>query len=363
MMKLRGTLPFALSYLLVFNSLGQYAVADSGHLSQDIKTLQASIDSGTVQPSDAVDVFSLSLVNNKTSLDEVEAYVKTQMTPVQFAAFQNHVSESLNGVDPSTLTAAETGDLVAHALSDLHKEGLYWSGCASVWTGAAVIAAAVIVGVIAIGKSKSVTAIQSDYEQQIADTKSQNAQDIANTTSDYNSQINFTNTWQSSIPDAVSSDRTGIANEQNDINDQQYKLGVAQQNFNDATTQVDKDYYTGQINDDLKRIRDDNDAINSDNNDIDHLLNTFALYSANPEQAVVDAQNLASSRDAAVLQLQQQLPMDIQNLQIKEGNDITNAPSNQALGKTLGIGAGIGAAIGAGLVIYGIAEGVSCGGN
>jgi len=361
---MKKTLSLILSCLMITNLSGQYAIADSTQLAQDIKSLQAGIDSGTVKPTDAIDQFSQSLVNNKTSLADVEVFAKTQMTAAQFAAFQNHMATALNGIDPSTLTASETGDLVAHSLSDLHKEGLYWSGCASVWTGVAVIAAAVVVGVIAIGKSKSVTSIQSDYQKQISDTQAQNAQDIANTIGGYNNDIVFRENWKTSIPNAINGDNADMLNKQNDLQNlqSQYDSDLAEWN-NPNTSSIRMDALFFQMPNLKQSIDGDRTAITDDINNISSLESELTTYLANPGQVAIDVANDGTSRDATVAQLQQQLPIDIQNLQNKEGQAVANAPSDQSLGKTLGIGAGIGAAIGTGLIVYGITEGVSCGGD
>jgi len=336
---LKRTLSFSLAYLMVFNSVsGQYALADSTQFAQGIKTLQGSIDSGTVKPSDAINQFSKSLTDSKTSMADVEAYAKTQMTATQFAAFQNHINESLNGVDPSTLTPAETGDLVGRTLSDLHKEGLYWSGCSDIWTGAAVVVAAIVVGVIAINKSKSISSIQNDYKNKIDDT-----------TNNYNSKINIANNWQTAIPSAVSATQVNLNDDQNSLAYDQANLSRDQFGYNNASTQAQATIYWNDINRDYNNIQADNSAINVDLDTINGLLSQYQTYTANPAQAAIDAQNLATQRNAAILQLQNQ-----------EGVDVTNAPSNQALGTKLGIGAGIGAAIGAGFLIYGITNSSDC---
>ena len=181
MKQFQSKIAFTLVHLMFINSVvatGAFArdtvsatnaaaTEHSAALLQDLKTLQASIDSGKVGSATAVDTFSQAIADHEISVDDVNAFVKTQMTSEQYKAFQDKINSSMRGIDPTTLTAQETGDIVGQALAGIHTEGLYWSGCATVWTGAAIIAAAVVTTVFAVVKSKSISSIQSSYQTKI----------------------------------------------------------------------------------------------------------------------------------------------------------------------------------------------------
>src|ERR1700751_4894824 len=117
--------------LMVVNTIaatGAFAADNTSVLLKDVKTLQTGIDSGALKTTDAVDQFSQAIVDQNISMDDVNAFVKTQMTDTQFRGFQSKMNSALRGIDPSTLTADETGQIVGQALADIHTEGLYWNG-------------------------------------------------------------------------------------------------------------------------------------------------------------------------------------------------------------------------------------------
>lgn len=397
--------------LLFFNTVTGVAGARAdqpGSLLEDVKTLQTSIDSGKMTPAAAVDVFSTNIVQQNISVDQVSAFVKTQMTEAQYAAYQNQIHTAMNGIDPSTLQPSELGQIVGQALSNVQTTGLYWDGCASIWTGAAVIAAAVVAGIIAIVKSKSASSIQSSYNakiaaqqaanaQQIQQTQNQYAANIASTKSSYQQQISDTNNWKTAFPANINTQNGNINNAQNAISNDTNSIAYTQNQMNQ--TQSDLTYHENryaeygdaydneEINNDEATITTDQNAIAADNSDIASqnaeitsaqnavifYQGKIALYTANPAQAAIDAQTLASQESTQVAQLQAALPQaiaalqasgnqSIAALQTSENSQLSAVPGNQTLAKSLEIGGGIGAAIGAGLLIYGIKNN-DCGGS
>jgi hypothetical protein len=398
-----------INLILINSTLGiasVYAATDnSALLLNDVKTLRATIDSGAAAPATAVDTFSAAITAQNLSLDDVNAFVKTQMTDEQFSAYQTSITTSLNGIDPSTLKPEEVGQIVGAAVSDVQTTGLYWNGCADVWTGAAIIAAAVVAGIFAIVKSKSVASIQSDYEAKIAQqktdtanqvtqTQQQYSDNITNTTNSYNKQISDTNNWQTAFPTDIQNENSTIssasneiqganqtiANLEREISSEQYTVTEDQEAYDSdtaGTTQWLDDSsvlsgaestlsgYQNQVSSENQTISNDNSDISAAQQAIANYEKLTATYTADPAQAAIDAANLTASRDSAVADLQAAEPVAIATIQTSgatavtdlqntENQDVANVPANQALAEKLAIGGGIGAAIGAGLLVYGI---------
>jgi len=363
-MRAKNLITWGLVQLMVFHSASTIALGapvaaknTSALLLKDVKKLQSAIDSNKVKPAFAIDEFSKAIGEHGVTKDDVFAFAKTQMTRKQYDAFVARVQSALRGIDESTLTQQEFGEIVGQALAGIHAEGLYWSGCASLWTGAAIVAAAIVTGIIAIGKSKSSRSIQDYWDNKIRDTKSNYDSWIANTRNNYNSQINDTRNWQLAYPQRINDLQNRIRNYQDHIHDLENDIDDLRRKYDNATTQTDKDRYSQEIRDDKTKISDYEDDITSAQNSITNYTTKMAVYASNPVQAETDAHNLEVQRDNAIADLERQEPIDLSNLEAQKSQALADAPSNQAFGRKLGLGAGIGAAIGAGLLVAGINAG------
>jgi hypothetical protein len=315
-----------LAGLMMINAAAFGAVADhSAALTKEVKTLQAKIDSGA-KSDDAIDVFSKSIVDQNISLADVEKFVRARFTEAEYATFESQINSALRGIDPATLSQQEMADIVARALAGVRSEGLYWSGCAQFWTGAAVIAAAVVAGIFAIVKSKSEASVKKDWDTKISDT-----------TGAYNASIDMTRNWQTGIPNAE-------AAYQQDMNNLQQSFNYYYQMYQQAQTQQEQQQYSQYLQQIQQQYQNDVNAVAA-------LQALFDKYTADPTLAEPDAVALEQARDAALADLANQ-----------EAAALANVPGNQALAKKLGIGAGIGGAIGAALIVHGIHDGVHCGG-
>jgi hypothetical protein len=328
-------------------------------------------------------------------------FARSRMTDGEFQAFQGQIDSQLRGVEASTLTTSEMGDVVGRALAGARSEGLYWSGCAQFWTGAAIAAAAVVAGIFAIIKSKSIESIQRDYQKKLAEHQANDEANIRGTQSSYDNSIANTRNWRNAYPSQIGSDQNQIYTDQNQISINQNQIWNNNSQIN--TYVGDRDYYQGQLdnltwqynNDQISAadyntystkyknyISDDETYIsrlNSDNwdlqrdiqnlnsdiswryQDISSLQAAIARYTADPSLAEADALALTAKRDRAIADLQAAMAADLAKVQLDGQNAVGEAPSNQALGKKLGIGAGIGAAIAAALIVHGIHDGVHCG--
>jgi hypothetical protein len=417
MKQVQKNIAFGLINLILINStLGIascYATDNSLLLLNDVKTLRASIDSGNAKPAAAVDTFSTAIADQNVSVDDVNAFVRTQMNDEQFNAYQGNLNTALKGIDPSTLKPDEIGQIVGQAVADVQTTGLYWDGCASIWTGAALIAAAVVAGVFAIVKSKSAASIQADYAAKIAQQQKDTAASLASTQASYTSQISSTqasygkqisdtNNWQTAFPKDIANANSSIGsydsdaqsasssinNLQRDISNEESTASsyqeqaaaaavgtedqiVAESNYNSAEDTISSDQ--SKITSLNQQISGDDSNISYEQTQIANYEKLTATYTADPAQAAIDAAALGVAEDKAVSDLQTAEPIALQqitdqgntnvtNLQTTETQDVAAVPANQALAKKLAIGGGIGAAIGAGLLIYGI-KSDNCGSN
>jgi hypothetical protein len=409
MKQVRKNIAVGLINLILINStLGiasVYASDNSALLLNDVKILRASIDSGSSKPAAAVDTFSAAIADQNVSIDDVNAFVRTQMNDEQFNAYQGNLNTALKGIDPSTLKPDEIGQIVGQAVADVQTTGLYWDGCANIWTGAALIAAAVVAGVFAIVKSKSAASIQSDYAAKIAQqqkdtaaslasTQASYTSQISNTQASYDKQISDTNNWQTAFPKDIAtangaiggysndaqSASTSISNLQRNISDEESTASsyqqqaasdtagssdqmIAESNYNSAEATISG--YQNQITSLNNQIQSDYSSIGYEQSQIANYEKLTATYTADPAQAAIDAAALGVAENKAITDLQTAEPVALQqitdqgntavtNLQTTEAQDVAAVPANQALAKKLAIGGGIGAAIGAGLLIYGI---------
>src|SRR5690606_14496544 len=88
------------------------------------------------------------------TIDDVDAYVKKQLTEKEYAAYKADLEISMKGLDASKLTATEFSQVVSSALTQTQSRGLTYSSCAVRTTGIVLAVASVVVGVIALLKKK-----------------------------------------------------------------------------------------------------------------------------------------------------------------------------------------------------------------
>jgi uncharacterized membrane protein YgaE (UPF0421/DUF939 family) len=231
------------------------------------------------------------------------------------------MTSALKGINVENVKPEELGELVGQAMSQVGSEGLSWSSCASTWSGVGVIVASIVVGIFALIKSKSESAITKDYNSK-----------IDNSNASFNNLIDRSNNWQTRIPADISS-----YNDQ--INYDYQQLYYYQQQYYYAQDQQQQQMYANYI----RQYQDD---IYQANNSIAQLNQLFQSYTADPSIALADAANFLGQRDSALADLTAQM-----------NSALAAAPGNQRLGRNLGIGAGVGAAAGTFLLVRGIHEG------
>jgi hypothetical protein len=228
---------------------------------------------------------------------------------------------SLRGIDPSTLKPEELGELVGTAITQVRGEGLSWSSCASTVTGAAVVVAALVVGVIAMVKSKSEAKVRAEYAKKRTEK-----------TDLYNNAAAATRNWQTTIPN-------DIQWYDNQIRQAYYDIQYYQDAYYRTDDPAQRDSYYRQIQSLQQRIQQYQYQINL-------LYTQWDRYAADPSLAEADAVAIEVERDQVLA-----------DLLVQEGDAVARVPRDRKQAVGLGIGAGLGAAVGGYLLVDGLRDG------
>ena len=297
----------------------------SDSIKDEMKNFKVLVDSGAMQPHDAVTVLAKNLVDKGVGFADIDAYVKERTTRTEYKAFKTSFESAMSGINAQNMTSAELTQAMAQSLSSQNVEGLSWSGCGGMATGIVLLVAAVVVGVVAIVKSQGSARITASYESQKTTRTSQYNSDYANMQNE---------------PQIIQSQ---MQTNTNTISSNNVQIAVL----------------TGEI-------------ATASSSDPNYSAN-IQTWAGQIQSITVDNQNLANSNTSLNLQLAQwndptymQTQLDTltynyhsdeTTITTEESSAISLVPANQALAKGLGIGAGIGAAIGLYLVIDGAHDG------
>ena len=297
-------------------------------IKDEIKNFQVLIDSGAMEPHQAVDTFSKNLTDEAVSFSDLDAYVKERSTRDEYGKFQASFETAMAGVDARNITATEMSQVSAQLLTSQASVGLSWSGCAGIGVGVAILVAAVVVGIVAIVKSASVAQVTADYENQISNAKS----------SYYHGVIDIQNQPQTSVNEIAGNNGT-IENNNGNIRSLENQIN----NLDPNTANYDG-IIQSWTNEENNLIASNNQLVQDNNN-----LNANMSNWNDPNYK---AAQLASYRVTATDY--------IASLQTDEVTAIQMVPADQVLAKSLGIGAGIGAAVGIYLLVDGLANNDGC---
>src|SRR4051812_22980005 len=69
-------------------------------LQNEVKSLRTQIDLGAVSPADAIDSFAKALADKNVSVEDVDTYVKSRLSPREFQAFRAQMDAALAGINP-----------------------------------------------------------------------------------------------------------------------------------------------------------------------------------------------------------------------------------------------------------------------
>jgi hypothetical protein len=312
-----------LASAVLMNTVAFAGVNTSGvqALQGEVKNFRTAIDLGRVSPQDAIDNFAKAIADKNVSVDDVNTFVKGRLSPREYQAFRQQMDAALAGIDVEKVTGEELGEIVGQALSKVGSEGLSWGSCASTWTGVGVIVAAVVVGIFAIIKSKSTSAIQKDYLEQ---RNSESAR--------FTDLIDRSANWETRIP-------ADIIAQNNQLQQDYYQLEYYRQQAQFAQTQEEAQMY-------YRYMQDYQQSIYYRTQAIIELQSLWTRYLADPSLSAADVASYTAQMETRIAELLAQ-----------EAVAVAEAPANQRLGRNLGIGAGVGAAAGTYLLVRGIREG------
>ena len=303
-------------------------IGKSDAIKKEIINFQVLIDSGAMQPRQAVDSFSKNLMDQGVSFSDLNAYVKERSTRDEYKKFQTNFETAMTGIDAKNITATEMSQVSAQLLSTQTSVGLSWSGCAGIGVGVAILVAAVVIGIVAIVKSESAAAVTSDYESQKNDTSSAYA----------SNKVDMQNQPQTSVNE--------ISANNNDISSNSDRIWTLSNYINNAdpnssTYASDVQGWSNQI----KQLNQNTENDIAQNQSLNANMNNW---------------NDPNYKAAQLANLEVQYNNDEANLQSQESTAIQMVPANQALAKGLGIGAGIGAAVGIYLLVDGLSNNDGC---
>ncbi len=285
-------------------------------IAKSLKKARKAIDSGAQAPKLAMAQFAEELVLNDISIDDMDHFVLRTQTPRDYAKFQDAVAGAMNGVgERAALSGREFADVMGVAVRGASNDGLAWSGCGMNYAGVALLLGAVVVGIIALTKTKGSEKIQQDYQSRKQIRQKQ-----------YNDQRYDVENFQIVIPNQIVK-----------INGQ---ISAANQRIA---------YLQGQLS-----VLDPNSAAAIDAKD--EIASKQKQVTAWNTQVVDLSLRMAfltndQNRNAELAQLDLEFQTDMTELNQDEATALDMIPRNKKLAKTLGIVAGASAVLGTVLVV------------
>ncbi len=284
-----------------------------------IKAATAKIDSGSVDANQATGEFADALVQAGVTINDVDNYVLTTADTATYTKFHANLESAMRGVESQDLTSKEFGQVLQSAIQSSKSEGLSWAGCGGFVAGVVLAVGAVVVGIVALAKTKGTTRIHKTYDDR-----------RSNTTTKYNSDVNYYTNRKANIPNEIASNQSSISYDQTQI---AYYTGIAIGTSDPATK-----------NNALAQIQSYNNDITSRNATIAQLNLELTHYN-DPAYLTGILADLKVKYDA-----------DMTSLNTEEADKVKNVPANKKLAGTLGIVAGVSAAVGTVLIIGGQGE-------
>lgn len=285
-------------------------------IAKSLKKARKAIDSGAEQPKVAMAKFAEELVINDISVDDMDHFVLRTQTPRDYAKFQDAVAGAMNGVgNRAALSGREFAEVMGVAVRGASNDGLAWSGCGMNYAGVALLLGAVVVGIIALTKTKGSEKIKSDYQARKQAREKQ-----------YNDQRYDIENFQIVIPNQIVKINGQISAANQRIAYLQGQLSVLDPESADAI-------------DAKNEIASKSKQVTAWNTQVLDLTLRMAFLS-NYENRYAELTQLAIEYDA-----------DLRNLEQNEGTDVNMVPRNKKLAKTLGIVAGASAVLGTVLVV------------
>lgn len=287
-------------------------------LDQALYTFKQELKNGA-QHEKSIEVFANKLVETGIGIKDIKTYVRVHSTPEDYAKFETELNAALGSVKVENATSEELNLALRGALASVNPQGLAFTGCAGLAGGIVLGVGAIVVGIVALTKTKGEARIRSQYLNRM-NNLSQDYQNekyrIENRVRDIDLDIVAKNRQIASNNQRISYLTGAIANSSDTVKIQQYA-----QELQNLTAQ----------NNDL-------------NMKIAGLTTERAQYADD------------SYRNQLLTQLQSQYELDYAQLQTERDNRIKMVPTEKALAGKLGIVAGVAAAAGTLLIIDGAGD-------
>lgn len=151
-----------------YSALVQFSGAgDSSIIQNALSDAKRDIGLG-LAPAQAIRNLTQRLLAEGATISDIDAFVFENSSFNEYTAFTSTLESSFKGISAQNLTEKEMNAVLSSAIAATRLEGLAWNGCAMMGAGIALAWAAVIMGVVALAKTKSVDGIQQEYEKQKA---------------------------------------------------------------------------------------------------------------------------------------------------------------------------------------------------
>ncbi len=292
-----------------------------GVIAGALKKARKAIDSGAMAPKDAMAKFSETLVLENISLDQVDNFVGATQSRKDHEKFQVRVKDAMAGVNGrAALSGPEFAEVLATGIRGASNDGLAWAGCGGFVAGIALIIGAVVVGVVALTKTKGSAAVTKDYENRKQERQKQ-----------YNADKYDIENFQIVIPQTIVTINGQISTANQRIAYLNGQLSVLDPNSQAAI-------------DAKNEIADKTRQVTSWNTQIVDLSLRMAFLT-NP-----------TNKSAELAQLAVEFNTDMTQLSANQTQAVGDVPRQKKIAGTLGIVAGAAAVLGTVLVIGGKGE-------
>lgn len=303
------------------DSIQDSARADKsfGVIARALKKARKAVKSGLMQPKDAMTEFSQTLILEDITIANVDNFVAATQSPKEHEKFQVRVKDAMAGVSGgAALSGPEFAEVLSVAVRGAANDGLAYDGCFQMDTvGWLLVGAGVIVGVIALLKTKGTVSWQKKYENEKMVRQQQ-----------YNDDKYAIDNFQTVIPQQIVSINGQISTAKEGI---AYQRGLLVGLDPESQAAIDAN----------AKITAYQNNINNWSSDIVDLSLRMAFLS------------VPANKSAELAQLALVFNTDISNISATEAQKIADVPRQKKIAGTMGIVAGAAAAVGTAFVLIG----------
>lgn len=235
---------------------------------QDFKK---NVDYKLMSVADASSKFSFTIFAHKITEKDMENFVKEYAEYEEYIAYLNSVEEAKLNLAGEDFTPEEFAQVTASSLVALDRESLRWSGCASLGVGVVLVIAAVVMGVIALGKSKGEAKIRDEF----AAKKSRLLKTNEN-------NIYFIENHETEIPRQIDQNERNISSYESRIRNAEKKINSLETSLIYESDEEERSDIRSEISSLESSIRSYESSIRSAENRIDWLENEAINYAIIP---------------------------------------------------------------------------------